>query len=235
MQRPPLKCMIIDPDETASQQLIRAIAECPELQLVATHAHFSEASHIDLAAIDVIFLDIDELGVHSAGFFASVPDACQVVITSRTGRFSSEAFAFNVTDYLVKPLTKQRFDITISKLTALAVSAPQQSDSSLLVKSDGSYHKLAYHDILYVEGLQEYVTFHTTTKKLIVLHSLKKLEQLLPAEFIRTHKSFIVNCQNISSFSSTSIVIGNRSLPVGSNYRKNTYQRLTHHYAPLVG
>lgn len=235
MQTPPLKCMIIDPNEPATLQLIRRIAESPQLQLVATHAQLSDAFELTPGAIDVVFLDIDELGVPKSEFFDSLPPTCQVVITTGSRMFSAEAFDFNVTDYLVKPLTKERFAITVHKLSAMAGAATQAMEASLLVKSDGSYHKLAYHDILYIEGLQEYVTFHTTSKKLIVLHSLKKLEQRLPSDFLRTHKSFIVNTQNISSFSSTSIVIGDRSLPIGSNYRKTTYRKLTHYHASLVG
>jgi DNA-binding LytR/AlgR family response regulator len=223
------KCLIVD-DEPLARGLIRnhlekldnfeIIAECSDAMkaLEALHNH----------KIDLMFMDIQMPQITGIEFLKTLKHPPQVIITTAYRDYAIEGFELDVVDYLLKPITFERFLKAVNKYFQVlgneqpAFPSPStvQEDVYIYVKENKRVVKLLLNDILYIEGLSEYVKIHTTDKRIVTKTSMSAMEEKLPeTEFLRIHKSYIVSLRKIEAFTATSIEIAGKELPVGRSYK----------------
>jgi len=180
--------------------------------------------------VDLIFLDIQMPKMTGLDFLKITGAKPMVVITTAFPGFALEGFQLDVLDYLVKPITFERFlkasakALEYKKLldasTAGPIPATAPQDGYFFVKSDGKFEKINYDDILYVEGMQNYIVIHTPKRKYATLLTLKNFEESVASRpFLRVHKSFIAAIHKIDSLESHEIVIHGARIPLSKNYR----------------
>ena len=153
-----------------------------------------------------------------------------VILTTAYSEYAVDAFSLGVIDYLLKPFDYARFVQAINKAVSYKMSGPQQeiANDYIMVKADYKLYKVNFDDLLYIEGQHEYVTFHTKTKRITALYSLRNLEETLPRDqFIRTHKSFIVSIKNIEDIDKLNVTVAGNKIPVGASYRDSLIERLS--------
>ncbi len=230
-----IKAVIIDDEPLAREGLAHYVREVNFLELVDICENPIELMHIlDQTAVDLIFLDIQMPKMNGIDFLNITQNPPMVIITTAYPSYALEGFRLNVLDYLLKPITFDRFVQAAHKakdyhqlLTKSAEPSSDQDQDYFFVKCDQKYEKIYFDDILYIQGLQNYVAIHTLKGKHITLLNLKNVEENLdPALFIRVHKSYIIAISKIDSVKSHEITIQTTPIPLSKNYREAVIQRV---------
>jgi two-component system, LytTR family, response regulator len=224
-----LRCIAVDDEPLALELLEDNISNLPYLQLVAKCSNAMEAMKIlQSQTIDLIFLDIQMPGLTGLQFIQSLSQKPMIILVTAYEKFALEGFNLNVVDYLVKPVALERFVKACNKaweLHQLKTTGNQTGTASpdyLFVNVDYSLLKITFADIVWIEGLKDYIKIHlkSSTKAVITRMSMKAMEEQLPAQkFIRVHKSYIVSIEHITAIRKNSVFMGTMELPVGENYR----------------
>lgn len=226
-----MDCMIVD-DEEMSRNIVKHFVEQTSLlTLIHVSSDSIEASNfLQTNQVDLLFLDIEMPEMSGMDLLKVIPIKPQVVmITSKTDR-AVEAFEYDVTDYLVKPITYPRFLKAVSKAkenleTVQPVVAEQPND--IYVRTDSKIVKINLKDLLYVEALADYVMLHTLSNRYIAHSTMKGIEKkLTPKEFIRIHRSYIINTDKIDAIEDLSVLINKKYIPIGASYKENFIKRL---------
>ncbi|PRX54920.1 LytR/AlgR family response regulator transcription factor [Flagellimonas meridianipacifica] len=220
-----IKVVIVDDEPLASEGLASYVRELDTLQLVGTCENPIELMTVlEQHSIDLIFLDIQMPKMSGLDFIKIKKNLPYIVITTAYPNYAVEGFNLNVTDYLLKPITFERFVQAVNKVLDLekqmkAVET-SHSENHFFIRSNGKYEKIYFSDIEYIQGLQNYVTIFTSREKYTTLLTLKQLETNLDAEgFVRVHKSFIVSLDKINSIENHEIRLTDKTIPVSKNYR----------------
>ena len=238
-----IKCIIVDDEQLARNLLERYVSKIPGLELVRSCKNPLEAiDYIQHEAIDLMFLDIQMPDLKGTELLQSLKYKPVVIFTTAYQEYALEGYRLDVIDYMVKPISFERFlqgvNKAVEQIKLIRTSGnninnypdnvPEQKDKKYIhLKAEHKVHKININDILYIEGLKEYVTFYTKEKKIIFLESLKKLEQTLPADkFMRIHKSYIVNIDKVSLLYGNQVKIVDEYIPVGKSYKKEVVERL---------
>ena len=233
-----INCVIIDDEPLAREGLANYVREVDFLNLTGTCENPLELIKLlDQHQVDLIFLDIQMPKMNGIDFLKIVKNPPMVVITSAYPSYALESFQLNVLDYLLKPITFDRFFKSANKakdyhrLLTNSVLTNQQKDVSdadyFFIKCGNKYEKIYFDDILYVEGMQNYVTIFTSKGKYITLLNLKSLEQNLNARsFIRVHKSYIVSINKIDGIEGNAIFMQSHQIPISRNYREQVIARV---------
>ena len=227
-----MTCAIVDDEPLARNGMAKYIKDIDFLEL-----GFVSMGPVGLEGmlisnkIDLIFLDIQMPDMNGIEFLRSLQQPPMVIITTAFPGFALDGFQLNVLDYLLKPITFERFLKAAGKardyyrlLSASSVSTGTdklgKGDAYFFIKCGNKYEKVQFTDILYIEALQNYVAIHTLKGKYMTLLHLKKLEQNLEGlPFLRVHKSYIVSIDKIDSVDTTEIRIGTHHIPISRNYR----------------
>lgn len=213
-----LKCIIIDDEELARLLLKSYIDKIDFLELTAAFEGPLEAmSVMKSQAVDIVFLDIMMPDLKGTDFAKMIPSQTKIIFTTAYSEYALEGFELNAADYLLKPVTFDRFLTAVNKVIPppLAENTPH----TITVKSGYDLHKLKSTDILYVESDNEYVVFHTAKKKIMSLQTLKKLEKVLDSSvFKRVHRSYIVNKKLVTALKGKNLYIGDLKIPVSAGY-----------------
>ena len=227
-----IKCMIVD-DEPIARDIIRNhIAVTPGLSLVKSCMNASEAYEgLHEYAIDLIFLDIQMPVITGTDFVRSLRNPPMVIFTTAFHNYAVEGFELNSVDYLLKPITYERFYQAIQKVRdRLAIQPAQQAASAvdyLFIKQESRLVRIHFDQIRYVEAEKDFSTVFTMDNKLLAGMHLKMFESLLPADrFFRVHRSFIVNLSKISSINGNILEIGKTEIPIGANYKNELMKKL---------
>ena len=223
-----LNCLVVDDEPLARNLLSDYVKKIPSLNLSGTcEGPLQAMEFLKKNPIDLLFLDIQMPELTGIGLLRSISQKPMVIFTTAYSEYALEGYELDVVDYLLKPITFERFIKAINKVQAFVTSTrstilPQTlADDFIFVKDGTKLVKIMINDILYVEGLKDYVTIHTPTQKVISLQRLKSLEEQLPQPlFIRIHNSFIVSLRAIKSVHKNEVEIGGSLLPVGETYRK---------------
>ncbi len=213
-----VRCLVVDDEELARTLLKAYIEKIDFLELVATVENPIEASSIlKLEQIDVVFLDIQMPELKGTDLAKMIDARTQVIFTTAYSEYALEGFELNALDYLLKPITFERFLQSMNKIEAKKLVASEAS--TITVKSGYDLHKLNYSDILYIESDSEYVVFYLADKKIMSYQTLKSLEKLLPDHlFMRVHRSYIVNREKVTGLKGRDIVLKDIKIPVSSTY-----------------
>lgn len=226
-----LRCFIADDEDLAVSLLEAFIQQTDGIEVAGTSYHALEAKEfLAKNETDILFLDIQMPYLTGLELVKQLQNPPAVIFTTSYSEYAVEAFELNVMDYLLKPFTYERFVQAVDKtkeFLLLKRSNQQKDQQFLFVKSDSMLTKILFDDILYVEGLKQYVKIVTTAGQVITLEAMKKLEELLPQQqFMRLHKSYIVATGKIELMSRKEVVVGKKEIPVGKTYEDAWVKRM---------
>ncbi len=226
-----ISCIIVDDEPLARSLLKDYVSKVPSLQLVEVCASPVVAMDvIQKQPVDLLFLDIQMPEITGISLLKIMKKKPMVVLTTAYSEYALESYELDVVDYLLKPITFSRFlqavDKVSSRITSSSTPAekivPNASQPFIFVKDGTKLVKVMWADILYIEGLKDYVTIHTRQQKVVSLQRLKSLEeQLPPDQFIRIHNSFIVSLRAIDTIHKNEVHIGTAALPISDSYKKS--------------
>jgi len=224
-----LRCLAIDDEPLALELLEDNISKVPFLELTATCSNPVEAMKIlQEKQIDLLFLDIQMPRLTGLQFLQSLVQRPMVIMITAYEKYALEGFNLDVVDYLVKPVSLDRFIKSCNKAWELhqlkekAKSATPTQLDYIFVNADYSLIKVVLSDITWIEALKDYlkINLHSSNKPLIVRMGMKNIEDMLPAsQFIRIHRSYIISKKHITAVRKNSIFLGQIELPISSNYR----------------
>jgi len=229
-----LKCMVVDDEPLAQQVLQNYIARVPDLKLQHTCRTAMEAFELlHKDKIDLLFLDIHMPVMDGLSFLRSLKNPPSVIFTTAFPEHAIEGFDLDAVDYLLKPIPFERFLKAVNK-SLEARKAPASHDNAsqpmdfMFVKSDNKLVKVNFADIMFVEAMKDYLRIYLRDgKKVIVHHTMKKMEEALPADkFIRMHKSYIMSLQAIRSISGNMVEVDGHQLPIGALYKETLLKRV---------
>lgn len=211
------KCAIIEDSSTQRKLLEQIIDKNKSLKLLHSSSASTESlAEVNALKIDLLFLDIEMPAMNGFEFLAGLTIHPQVIITSQNQKYALDAFEFNVTDFLLKPFSNTRFEAAITKAIDKAKSIKKkQPESKLVVKHNLKQVELNVHGILYVEALGDYVKVVTEERNYIILSTMNAFNKRLGSEnFIRIHKSYIVNLKMVERYNHEFIEIKNKKIPI---------------------
>ena len=228
------KCLIIDDEPLAIGIIASYIEKIPQMEVAATCSNALEGFEVlKSKQVDLIFLDIQMPMITGIEFLKSINNPPKVIFTTAYRDYAIESYELEVVDYLLKPIPFDRFFKAINKylgLTQINVVTPSNStkeaSDSLFVNMNKKHFKIFHTDILYVESLKDYIKIHTTENRFTTKQKISDLEQILPANFLRIHRSFIVNLNKITAFTANDIEIGKIEVPIGISYRQQVNSAL---------
>ena len=227
-----LTCIIVDDEPLARNLLTEYVRKIPYLELVEVCASPLAALEVlRRQPVDLLFLDIQMPEITGLTLLKVLQQKPLVVFTTAYSEYALESYDLDVVDYLLKPISFDRFLRAVEKANqrkATAAAAPvaetvgkEPASRYIFVKDGTKLVKIRLSDILYVEGLKDYVALHTRQQKIVTLQRLKNLETQLPADhFIRIHHSYIVSLEGIDSVHKDKVQVGKVFLPISDTYRK---------------
>lgn len=234
-----INCIIADDEALARNVIENHVSKLERLNLLAICTNGSEVyTALKNHAVDLLFLDIQMPHLTGIELLQSTQNMPPVIITTAYREFALEGYEFSVIDYLLKPISFQRFLKAIDKYEIWLCPARSISSTShdiniskakdfIYVKADKKMIKIMLQDILFIEGLKDYVRINTSNKSVVTYQTITYFEEKLPADqFMRIHRSYIVSLRHINAFSASQVEIDNNPLPVGSSYAKEVAKKL---------
>jgi DNA-binding LytR/AlgR family response regulator len=233
-----MKCLVLDDEPLAIELLQKYIEKVEGLQLIKSCRNVMDAlPYLQNRQVDLLFLDIQMPKITGIELLKSLSFRPQIILTTAYRDYAIEAFDLDVTDYLLKPITFERFLQSVSKVMGQKLNTPfTEPDYQLLRSFNESYIylreeremvKVYLKDIIYIESLRDYVRVKTTMGQIITYNKISYLEQKLPEnKFIRVHRSFIIALEKVSTFTPATIRIDDFSIPIGRNYKNVTMKAL---------
>nr|WP_315150318.1 LytTR family DNA-binding domain-containing protein [uncultured Flavobacterium sp.] len=229
-----IKCVLVDDEPLAIKVLQNYFANFPDFEVVGTFNNSLEAlDFVNNNLVDTIFLDINMPMMTGFELISLMENKPKVVITTAFREFAAESYDLEVLDYLVKPIPLPRFIKCINKITTefsiknnLKIEPPRM-DSHIFIKVDKKMVKIHIDEILFIEGMKEYIKVVTIDKTYITHKSLTSLSEELPSEqFLRIHKSFIIAIDKVKFIEGNRIQILSYTIPIGRNYSKDVKSRI---------
>ena len=231
-----LKCIIVE-DETLAQDVIRNHLErIGELELAGVYRTAPEAlPALESGEIDVMFLDIRLPGMSGLHFLRTLTDPPLVVLTTAYAEYALESYEFNVIDYLLKPISFERFSKAVNKILdgrlyptpTLTPNTPEPAGTTdhIFIKSNSKFFRVDFSEIIYVQGMKDYLKIHTPDFTLITHQTMNDLEKTLPSrQFIRVHRSYLIAVRHIRTIYGNTIELGKVAIPIGVNYKDAVIQ-----------
>tara|TARA_Y100000385_G_scaffold290108_1_gene361896 strand:- start:972 stop:1688 length:717 start_codon:yes stop_codon:yes gene_type:complete len=229
-------CIIVDDEPLAVKVIKGYVDRTPQLALTGTCHSAMEAFHlVQNEVIDLIFLDIEMPELSGLDLAKSLPSSPKVIFTTAHRDYAIESYELDVVDYLLKPISFQRYFKSISKFLNHVDVKPEnlgQSDESrtsqdsIYIYADKKNHKVYLNDILYLESLKDYVRIFMDNRNLVTKSTISNYVKLLPDNFLRIHLSFIVNKSKITAYTTQDVEIGNKELPIGVSFKKEVGEDL---------
>jgi DNA-binding LytR/AlgR family response regulator len=231
-----LKTIIIDDEPLAHQVILNYAKELAQLKIAGQFYNPLQAiEFMNREKVDLCLLDINMPKLNGLEFLQTLVEPPLVIITTAYKEYALEGYEHNVCDYLVKPFDLKRFMKAINK-ASLTHSLLQRSnepvqnstiaeEKSILIKGDKKVHKVLLDDLVYIESYGSYLKYHLTNEQIIGLGKMQVIESSLPKDFIRIHKSYIVNVSKIKAVAKNNVLILNKELPIGDLYKNNFMNR----------
>jgi DNA-binding LytR/AlgR family response regulator len=224
-----MNCIIVDDEPLAREGIRLLVDKTKELTLLDSFSN-ANAAGLFLAENEVglVFLDIQMPGTNGIEFARQIPSGTMVIFTTAYAEFALDSYEVEAIDYLIKPIRPDRFRQAVAKAVSYSIllenatkdTIDAVADDYFFVKADRKFFKVHFKDILFIEGLKDYVVVHTEDQKIMTAMNIKTIhDQLPPRIFARVSKSFIVNVQHIDSFDNNLIFIRALEIPIGNAYR----------------
>jgi two-component system, LytTR family, response regulator len=217
-------CIIIEDEPLALEKTKDFVNKVPFLNLNATFDNaLNGLTYLNNNKVDVLFLDINMDELSGIELLESSKINSQVIITTAYQEYALKGYELHVTDYLLKPFTFNRFLQAVNKAQEnLSQRITEKQPDFIFVKTENRLEKIMIGDILYIEGMRDYLRIHTTNKKIMTLQSFSELEQLIPAYLVcRVHKSYMVAVNKIESIERSRIKIADQIIPVSETYKES--------------
>lgn len=229
-----IKCIIVDDEPLAIEILESYVAKVEQLQLLSTFRNAVSAfTFLQQHSVDLIFLDIQMPKLSGIDFLKTLKNPPKVIFTTAFRDYALQGFELEIVDYLLKPIPFDRFLKAVAKVLhqpttpANASKSDVVSDNYVYFKVDKKMIKTKMADVLYIESIKDYVKVKTGEREIVTQQKISYLEESLPREqFLRIHRSFIVNLEKIDAYSATDVEIGKHSIPIGRNYKNDVMKIL---------
>jgi two-component system, LytTR family, response regulator len=229
-----INCIVIDDEPLAISKLTGFIEKVPGLNLLRSFDNAMEViGWLKENDVDLIFLDIQMEQLTGIQFLETIDSESRVIITSAYDQYAVKGFELNVSDYLLKPYSFQRFLQSVNKVMdhfSIKAENPVSNEESgkfIFVKTEYRYERIDIEDILYIEGMKDYLRLVCSGKKIMTLQSFSKLEAVLPKNrFCRVHKSFIVAIDKIKSIERGVISIDDQRIPISNTYKEKFFEMI---------
>jgi len=233
-----VNCLIIDDEPLAVEVIKSHIEKLGSINIVATCHRAAEAFDLLRAKkIDLLFLDIQMPGLSGLEFLRSLRNPPKVILTTAFKEYALEGYELDIVDYLMKPISFERFVRAVNKFfeqQARDIEIHQsnpgcETNDFMYIRTGKMVHKVLIKDIVYVESLKDYVNIHTADRTITARQTLSSIENMMNENlFLRIHRSFIVSINHIIGFTSTSIAISDKNLPIGRNYKQQVFHQLNY-------
>jgi DNA-binding LytR/AlgR family response regulator len=232
-----INCIAIDDEPLALEKMKDYIGKIQYLNLLTTFDNGVESiEYLKNNKVDLMFLDIQMDDFTGIQLLDILKDRPHVILTTAYDQYALKGFELEVTDYLLKPISFDRFVKAVDKvytnlkktLSSNDVINNQGVDKDFIfIKSDYKLQKVSFDDIQYIEGMKDYLRIVTLKKRLMVLQNFRRIEETFPIDkFIRVHKSYIIAINKIDSIGRKSLVVGNQHIPIGESYKKQFFDFL---------
>lgn len=230
-----LTCIIVDDEPPAVRVLQKYVGQLPDLNCVATTNKAIEALQlIELYQPDILFLDIQMPELTGIQLSTILKDKVKIIFTTAYAQFALDGFELNVVDYLLKPISFDRFIRSVEKVRQQVKSVgstegKSEQEDLFFVKTDGKnrFKKIHLNEIYYLESIKNYVILHTENEQIVTYNTLKYFEESLPAErFVKIHKSFLVSLQKIEKTDTSEVWVLGKELPLGDTYKNNFFDKI---------
>lgn len=229
-----MTCIIIDDEPLAREAIEILLQETPQLSLLDTFNNaLSAAAYMKDHPVDLVFLDIQMPGITGLEFAKTISSQTLVIFTTAYSEYALDSYEVDAVDFLVKPIETNRFVKAVNKADAyhnLLIHEEKENietieDDFFFVKSERRYFKVTFDEILFIEGLKDYVIIQTNTQRIITKMTLKAIGVFLPPSlFFRINKSYIINTKKISSFDNNDVFIQSHEIAIGNNYRNAFFE-----------
>lgn len=221
------RCIIIEDEPLALERTSNFVNMVPSLDLVDTFDNaLSGLDHLNSVPTDILFLDINMDELTGIELLESANIKSEIIITTAYQEYALKGYELDVTDYLLKPFTFQRFLQAVTKAQTnlqKAISTPE----FIFIKSEGNLVKVDYSEILYIEGMRDYRRIFLPGRSIMTLQTFKELQQLIPpSKVCRVHKSYMISISKIDKVNTNFIHIGEKVIPVSATYKKDFMERL---------
>lgn len=227
-----INIIIIDDELPAIQQLENYVKRVPFLELLQSFDNAIEPiNFLKHQRVDLIFLDIEMDNFTGLQFIKTLTHKPKIILTTAYDQYAIEAFNLNVTDYLLKPISFERFLQSVDKVYDTLSESQSYEENTEKYKRDYTFLKTEFRlqrvdfkDIMFIMGQKEYLQVHTQNERIMTLMNFKEMESILPEEeFVRVHKSYIVSISKIENIEKHRIYIGKEIIPIGESYREHFY------------
>ena len=220
-----IRCLIVDDEPLAREILGQYVSQSDELQLVGACKNANEVVELlQKESVDVLFLDIQMPGISGMALMKSLENPPLVVFTTAYDQYAVEGYEVRAVDYLLKPISPDRFKKAVEKVKDMIRYKKSSSNDLdyMFIRADYQDIKVMFDDILYVEGLKDYVKIVTKEKRIITLTNIKGMLEKLPQDrFIRVHKSYIVAKDKVQAIKGPVLTIADKEIPVGLTFKDN--------------
>ena len=225
-----MNCIIVDDSTLQRMAVAKLIKNHPLLSLVAEYSNAIEAKNgLKSEKVDLIFLDVEMPIVSGFDLLESLTEPPQVILVTGKAEYALKAFDYDVTDYLQKPITPDRFEASVKRAIEKfkLENISKEDDEHIFVKSNLKKRKVYLNEINWVEALGDYIKLVTDEANIVVLSTMKSFEKELPAErFLRIHKSYIVNLGKVEKFNSKNVEVNGKQIPLSRNKKQDLAEAL---------
>lgn len=222
-----INCILIEDEPLAIEQTKKYILKVPYLNLLECFDNGLDAiGFLKSNNVDLMFLDIQMDELSGIQLLESLAHHPKVIITTAFENYALKGYELNITDFLLKPFTFDRFLQAVDKVYTDLLKECNETDY-IFVKTEYRYEKLLFNDILFIEGMRDYRRIHLTDKKVMTLQTFSEFEKVLPDKyFCRVHKSYIVSLLRVESIEKDRIKIKNTLIPISDTYKDNFYRKI---------
>jgi DNA-binding LytR/AlgR family response regulator len=223
-----MKCIVVDDDPVQREAIKACIGAVKDLELVGVYPNAIEARlALQKRDVDLIFLDVEMPEMSGIEFLQSFKGIPQVIMVTSKKHYAFQAFEYDVTDYISKPIDLDRFSSAVQRARYYEENLKmQESEDSLFIKSDGVLVNIKIEEILFIEALGDYIKLVTEKERHIVHSTMKAFVAKLPESFLRVHKSHIINLKKVKKLEDNTIELADKKIPVSRNNKKILIERL---------
>ncbi|SMC40433.1 LytR/AlgR family response regulator transcription factor [Pedobacter africanus] len=225
-----MNCIVIDDEPLAREAVEILVNQTEGLDLIGLfNSPETAVSFIESHTVELIFLDIQMPGINGIEFARTIPKETFVIFTTAYSEFATDSYEVDAIDYLIKPLKLERFQKAIEKARSYSKlfktdytnnNIEKVADDFFFVKADRRIFKVYFNNILFIQGLKDYVVMHSENQKVITAMNIKTIYDQLPKDiFVRVSKSYVINVKHISSMDNNTVYIGTNEIPIGNIYR----------------
>ena len=222
-----MTCIIIEDLPVAAEYLKKCCERSGKLEVKGHATNVKDAiTFLNENVVDVIFLDVEMPGGQGFEVLDNIAYSPKIILTTSKTEYAYNAFEYNVSDFLKKPFTYQRFEDALKKVSETSGHKREPGEDHIFIKSDGKLIRLKNDEILFIQSMGDYVKFVSADKKYVVLNTIKNLETKVNSQhFMKVHRSYIVNINKIDNIRESTLLIANVEIPVSKAFKSEVIKR----------